>query len=227
MKEPSTTTRVVLVRHGQVAQEWHGRLYGARDVPLSDRGEDEARLAAALLVDESFDAVISSSLSRARFGAECIAAGRRLEVRADPDLRELERGAWTELRPDQLPDGEGDAWRMNPSTRRSPEGESLGDLAARVLPRLDALAAEFAGGAIVVVAHSWVIRIAVCEALALSLDEASRIEVRTAGITVVEWPVRSATDADSPRAVVLAGLGTDRIPDRSGAWYRGPRSADR
>jgi broad specificity phosphatase PhoE len=219
----ATSTRIVLVRHGQVAEEWRDRLYGGHDVPLSPTGEEEAARAAALLAPEPFDAVISSTLSRAIFGAARIAATRPLDPRAEADLCELERGEWRGLRRDEVPGGDWERWLRAPGRQRAPGGESLTDLAARVLPRLDALAREFAGGSIVIVAHSWVIRVALCEALALDLDLAPRLGVRTGGVTLLEWPVAERTIERCGRAIVLGGLGTDRLPALNAAWYRGPR----
>jgi len=214
---PSTDpARLFLVRHGQVTSEWRGRLYGGHDVPLSAMGEAQARAAAHLLAAESLAAVVSSGLSRAELGARLIREGRGLERRDEAALRELDRGDWLGLSYGEVPDGLWDAWLAAPGSRRPPGGESLSDLSARVLPCLDALAAEHSGAGVAIVAHSWVIRVAICEALALSLDAAPRLAMPFGGLTILDW-------TPSPRRVVLAGLGTDRAPVRGAGWYRGPR----
>ena len=43
---PGTNTRVWLVRHAEVAPEFHGVAYGAADVPLSERGREQSRAVA-------------------------------------------------------------------------------------------------------------------------------------------------------------------------------------
>jgi hypothetical protein len=45
----NTATRLLLVRHGAVANSWSERIYGRLDVPLSPAGEAEARTIAAAL----------------------------------------------------------------------------------------------------------------------------------------------------------------------------------
>lgn len=215
-------TRLFLVRHGEVAHEWHERVYGDHDVPLSPRGEDEARVAARLLEGEDFAAVVSSGLTRAEYGAAVLRRGRDLQRRDEPELREVARGEWVGLRFDQVPRHAWEEWSRHPGSHRPPGGESLSDLACRVLPRLDALAREFAGERVAAVVHCWVIRVAVCEALGIPLDRAPRLAVGTGGISVLDW---TAGDEDAPargRAVVLAGFGVDRPPPRSSGWYRGP-----
>ena len=43
---PGTNTRVWLVRHAEVAPEYHGVAYGAADVPLSERGREQSQAVA-------------------------------------------------------------------------------------------------------------------------------------------------------------------------------------
>ncbi|NOT31084.1 MAG: bifunctional RNase H/acid phosphatase, partial [Planctomycetes bacterium] len=57
-------TRLYLVRHGEVDAAWHGRIYGALDVPLSERGRSEAARAARTLAEVELAAVVSSGLAR-------------------------------------------------------------------------------------------------------------------------------------------------------------------
>lgn len=62
-----TTTRVVLVRHGETDWNRTGRLQGWAPVPLNDRGRQQARRLGTALADRySFDRVVASDLSRTR-----------------------------------------------------------------------------------------------------------------------------------------------------------------
>jgi len=218
-------TRVYLLRHGEVEAKWRRRIYGSHDVALSERGRDEARVAARRVPrDEAHRprAVISSGLARAVFGAERIAERCGIPHATEPDLREIDRGEWVGCEPESLPSAEAAllrAWFQRPGRTRAPGGESLHDLDARVAPVLDALAKAHADASVCVVAHLWVIRTAVCRALAIDLDLAPRIEVRTGGMVVLDWPAGAAERARL--RPTLAGLGTDR-PPLGGAWFRGP-----
>ncbi|MEW6073010.1 MAG: histidine phosphatase family protein [Planctomycetota bacterium] len=206
-------SRLVLVRHGRVAEAWRGRLYGDRDVPLSPRGEEEARATARLLAAEAFAAVVSSGLARAEFGAAELRRGRALPRRDEPALREIRRGEWGGLLPAEVPGGAFARWLARPDRERPPGGESLADLASRVLPRLDEMAAELAGGAAALVSHLWVIRVAAAHALGLALARAGSLAVPFGGIVALDW---------APGHVVLAAFAAPRLPPRAGRWYRGP-----
>jgi broad specificity phosphatase PhoE len=218
MSSDASTTRVYLVRHGQVAREWAGRIYGDLDVPLAAVGEEQARAAAERLDGVELNAVISSGLARAEFGAALLRTARGLERRDRPALRELERGAWRGRTPsevDEREDGAFTRWHTAPAELRAPGGESLSDLASRVLPELRSLAAAHAGGTIAIVAHSWVVRVALCDALGLHLDLAPRLSVRTGAIAALDLPRRAELRP------TFAGLELDRSPGGPG-WFRGP-----
>lgn len=180
--------RLYLLRHGEVDPAWHGRIYGALDVPLSEGGKDEARRAAARLSGLALGAVVSSGLARTEFGAELLRTPRGLSALVDPELRELERGAWAGLTLAELEAREPGAfagWARRPAESRPPGGESLGDLAARVTPRVRHWCARHAGRDVALVVHGWVVRVVLCEALGLELDRATRLDVRTGDLFVL------------------------------------------
>jgi broad specificity phosphatase PhoE len=183
-------TRVFLVRHGEVAEHWRGRIYGALDVPLSDDGRREAERAARTLAGVHLAAVVSSGLARTEYLAAALRHGRRLERRDDSALRELERGAWAGLSLAELEarsPGALAAWFEAASHARPPGGESLGDLAARVGPRVAHWVHDHAGSALALVTHGWVIRVLVCRALRAPLELAPRLDVRTGDVSVLTW----------------------------------------
>jgi broad specificity phosphatase PhoE len=176
------TTRVFLLRHGEVDPAWNGRIYGALDVPLSPAGEREARRAAERLAGIELATVVSSGLTRTEFGAALLRAPRGLSRCDDRELRELERGAWAGLTLAELEAREPGAfarWCAAPSRERSPGGESLADLWARVGPRFEHWIARHAGASLALVAHGWVVRVILCRVLGLELDRAVHLDVRT------------------------------------------------
>jgi probable phosphoglycerate mutase len=74
---------VWLVRHGETAWSITGQHSGRTDLPLTPRGEEEARAAARSLEDRRFEHVWCSPLQRAR--RTCEIAGFALVARIDPD----------------------------------------------------------------------------------------------------------------------------------------------
>jgi len=215
----SADTRLHLIRHGRVADEWHGRIYGDLDVPLSPEGERELERAAAALDGTILAAVLSSGLSRAEFGASLLRRTRGYERRDEPELREISRGDWRGKTFEELEEAEPGAmaaWRASADVR-PPAGESLVDLAARVIPRLDALAAEFAGAEIAIVTHSWVARVAAATALGLGPNGAHALDLPTGRAATVDWP-----SSPGGRATVAA-FASGSAPPRAVRWHRGPR----
>ena len=85
MNEP---TRLVVVRHGETAWNAGTRMQGQLDTPLNDKGRWQAERVAAALADEPIERVVSSDLQRALQTAAPLARSRRLEVIAEPGLRE-------------------------------------------------------------------------------------------------------------------------------------------
>ena len=146
-------TTFALVRHGQTDWNAQRRLQGSTDIPLNDVGRGQARDAVAVLSEYEWDTIVSSALSRAAETAELIAAGLGLSVaRLVPGLTERSFGP-----AEGLQDGpELDALRI-PGGFRGAESED--DVADRGLGALEALAEEFRGGRVLVVAHGSLLRV--------------------------------------------------------------------
>src|SRR5512147_2825331 len=84
--------RIVLVRHGETAWSLSGQHTGRTDLPLTERGEREARALAARLAGTPFAHVLTSPLVRA--ARTCELAGFGAVARRDPDLVEWGYGAY-------------------------------------------------------------------------------------------------------------------------------------
>jgi broad specificity phosphatase PhoE len=217
-------TRLILIRHGQVHADWSGLVYGCHEVRLSEHGQSQARLAAERLSSVALAAVISSPLSRARYGADAIMDGRSVPRHSDPDLREIERGEWVG-RSLNLQDDSKDlsmrAWSLDPANLRPPGGENLRDVASRVLPRLDHWSGAYSGKTVAVVAHSWVIRVAICEALGMDLNRAPKLQLDTGAIVAMTWK-RPADGEAALRECCLIGTGLSALPQER-AWFSRPK----
>src|SRR3954454_19977153 len=93
---PSTTTLVLLVRHGQTATTGTTLPGRAPGLHLSDTGREQAAGAGARLAElRRVDAVYASPLERARETAAPIAAGRKMRVTVERGLVECDFGEWT------------------------------------------------------------------------------------------------------------------------------------
>ncbi|MEX0785821.1 MAG: histidine phosphatase family protein [Dehalococcoidia bacterium] len=83
-------TELLIIRHGQQVTIADGTLGEAFNPPLSEHGQQQARLLGERLSTLHFDAIITSPLSRARETAEAVARHHRMEPEVVDDLREVE-----------------------------------------------------------------------------------------------------------------------------------------
>ncbi|HLP16131.1 MAG TPA: 2,3-bisphosphoglycerate-dependent phosphoglycerate mutase [Bacteroidota bacterium] len=162
---------LVLVRHGESQWNLENRFTGWVDVPLSPKGEQEARAAGEKLKGYKFDKAFTSVLQRANNTLKAIleATGQaNIPVEYDQALNERHYGALQGLNKAETAEKYGDAqvkiWRRSydvpppaDKTELNPDGisESLKDTAARTLPYYEKhiLPEILAGKNIIIAAH--------------------------------------------------------------------------
>ena len=184
---------LALVRHGQSLWNLQNRFTGWIDVPLTPRGEDEARRAGVALRDSgaTFDVAYTSALTRAQATLTLVLqeSGYDLPVIRDQALNERHYGDLQGLDKDRTRARFGDEqvhlWRRSYDVP-PPNGESLKDTAARTLPFFErAILGDIAlGNDVLVVAHGNSNRAIVMMLDDLAEDEVPGLELRT-GIPLV------------------------------------------
>lgn len=159
---------LILIRHAPA--DHGGRLVGRTDVPalLPDAGAFDAIRAAV-----AGRAVLCSPALRCRQTANALA--QNADVTLQPKLWEQDFGAHDGMRFDQLPDL-GALSVQALAEHRAPGGESFADMAARVVPVLEA------AGPAVIVAHAGTVRAALGWALG-SLAHGLAFEVAPLSVT--------------------------------------------
>jgi alpha-ribazole phosphatase len=169
-------TTLLLARHGETDWNRARRWQGHADRPLTARGRTQAADLAARLADIALDAVYSSDLRRARETAEPVAATDGLELVQLPELREVNVGSWQGLTRDEaeirFPAGF-ERWREGGTGWD--DGESYGEMSARVLAAVERIANEHRGGRVLVVTHGGPIRAIHGAALGMDVEAYRRI----------------------------------------------------
>jgi alpha-ribazole phosphatase/probable phosphoglycerate mutase len=176
--------KLVLVRHGEPADDARGRCYGSLDVSLSDRGREQAASLAERLHGERIDAVYSSP--RVRAVETAAALGRPVEL--DERLRELDFGAFEGRTYEELEREHPETyarWMTAPTTVTFPGGESYAALRARTTAALDEIRARHEHA--LVVSHGGAIRAALAAWLELPARAVFRFGLDYCSLTVVEW----------------------------------------
>lgn len=183
---------VWLVRHGETAWSLSRQHTGRTDIPLTERGERDARALSTRLQARSFALVLASPLIRARRTAELAGFADRLQT--DDDLMEWDYGAFEGLRTSDI---RKDHPGWNPFVDGCPEGETVADLgvrADRVLTRIRA-----AKGDSIVFAHREILRILIARWIELPPIEGRRFYLETASVSILGY------DHD-PSEPVIRGL---------------------
>src|SRR5258708_26361533 len=178
---------LVLVRHGESQWNLENRFTGWVDIPLSERGQEEARQAGEKLRGKHFDKGFTSVLQRAISTMDIIldVIGQKyLPIDRNQALNELHYGDLQGLNKAETAQKFGDdqvkLWRRSYSVR-PPNGESLEDTAARVLPYYDKhiLPEIKAGKDILIVAHGNSLRSLVMRLDNFTGDEVVKLEIPT------------------------------------------------
>ncbi len=183
-------TTLLMIRHGQPAEDAVGTHYGQTDVALSDHGRAQSRAVVERLRDRQIDAIYTSDLQRAWWLADLLAAERGFTAPRLAGLRERSIGVFHGM---SYVEGEAaypeEAARMRASggLHRPTGGENLEDLAARVLPVVDDLVAAHPDATIALVGHGGPMRLVVGVALGLAIENVERLAIDYCGVCEIDY----------------------------------------
>jgi len=181
--------RLLLVRHGETKENSTGRFWGRTDVELSDVGLRQAERLRDRLASEDISIVYSSDLCRALQTAQVIASRHELSVIACHELQEIDFGSVEGLTYGEISRKYPDlvrSWFSWDLSFRCPDGESIADLNNRVIRFLHKLEEYAKDETILVVAHSGVLRLLICNLLGVELRHWRQIRLDLASVSVVE-----------------------------------------
>jgi broad specificity phosphatase PhoE len=161
------TERILyLVRHGESDFDSADFVDGPRgaqwDPPLSERGREQARLLAdRLRAMPTPDAVLSSTLRRARETVAAYAGPEGIDVIYDDDLAEAYLGDWEGKRFEEILSADEEMLHrirnQEPIWRHAPSVEELGPFRARVRDAVERALSAHPAGNVVIVCHGAVI----------------------------------------------------------------------
>jgi probable phosphoglycerate mutase len=192
--------RLLLVRHGETDWNHQKRFQGQIDVPLNQRGRQQAQQVAEFLRQISIDLAFSSSMSRSRETAEIILSHHsHVPLELQNDLKEISHGIWegkleSEVKlmyPEQY-----QQWQEAPATVQKPEGENLPQVWKRAIScwqNIVALAAEPAIGfkTVLVVAHEGINKAILCHVSGLGPEHFWKFRQDNCAVNIIDYPQRS------------------------------------
>lgn len=180
-------TYVFLVRHG--ANDLLDRAIAGRQpgISLNPDGRAQAERLARRFQNEAITAIHCSPRERARETAGPIADQLGLDIEIVPALDEIDFGAWTGLKLDELakrPDWQ--RWNAIRSDSRAPGGETMLEVQVRVVGHIERLSRDSNNAAYILVGHGDPIKTALLYYLGAAIDFVRRLEISPASISAVE-----------------------------------------
>ncbi|GHD90832.1 histidine phosphatase family protein [Streptomyces naganishii] len=170
-----------LVRHGETEWSRSGRHTGYTDVPLTERGREEARRLVPLIRSHRIGAVFVSPLQRARETAELIGVQ---DARVDSDLREWDYGGYEGVTTVEIQRTR-PGWFLftdgvvpGPPAHPGETPEQVGERADRVLSKVDAALAN-TEGVVLLVAHGHFLRVLTARRLGLAPEAGALFQLAT------------------------------------------------
>ena len=179
--------RLYLVRHGETAWSLSGQHTGRTDIPLTERGEKDARRLAGRFHGVSFKRVFTSPLQRARRSSELATLNRPAEI--DPDLAEWDYGEFEGLRTDQIRE-------RNPDWNIFRDGCPCGESPTQVSLRADRLIVRLRNleGDIAIFSHGHFGRALAARWIGLRIEQAQKFLLGTGSISILGYGHRLAAE---------------------------------
>ena len=170
--------QIVLVRHGETEWSREGRHTGRTDLPLTERGREEAAALGGALAGRRFALVLTSPLVRA--AETCTLAGLGDVALARDDLREWDYGRYEGRTTEEIRE-ERPGWTL--WRDGCPGGESSADVGARA----DRVVAELraADGDVAVFAHGHLLRVLGARWVGLDPSTGGRLAFDTATVSIL------------------------------------------
>ena len=177
---------LVMVRHGETPWNAEELFRGREDIPLSDRGHEQAAVLADYLGCENIRSLYTSPLQRAAATAVPLAERSGLEPVRVNTLTDMDFGAWQGLPLSEVRTRYPElyrTWQDRPEQVSLPGGERLDEVSGRVIPFLQDAMRHNGDGAIAIVTHRVILKVMVCFLLGVSNASFWKFRLDTAGVT--------------------------------------------
>lgn len=183
-------TRIILIRHGET--EWNRlhRFQGRSDIPLNQKGNNQARALALALKNETITAIYSSPLVRAIETAHHI--GRfhpSTPLIKESGLMEMDLGDFEGMEAQRWAIEHLDfqkAWEETPATLVMPGGESLKEVQQRAVDTLKRISEPYGpDSTLLICSHNFVIISLLCFASKIPLNQFRKLRQDNAALNII------------------------------------------
>ncbi len=167
-------TNLIMIRHGETDWNVEGRWQGQADVALNERGRAQAAKTAKELKNVPINAIYSSDLIRALETAQEISKVTGLPVQVDRRLREIHQGDWQGMLVTDIKARYADHFerrRLDPLNIAPPGGETVAQVASRVLAAVHEIVSKHPSETIAIVSHGFALAVILAEYQGRPLDD--------------------------------------------------------
>jgi broad specificity phosphatase PhoE len=180
-------TPAYVIRHGETAWSRDHRHTGRTDLPLTPRGEEQARALAARLQPLTFAHVLTSPQQRAR--VTCDLAGFGAAARIEADLREWDCGDYEGLTLAEI-------HTARPGWNLYRDGCPGGESPDQITKRADAVVARLAqlDGSLALFSHSHFLCALAARWIGLTASDGARFRLDTAAFGILDVEHESSSE---------------------------------
>lgn len=185
------STTLYFIRHGESISNLITQFAGSLDMPLTEKGEMQAKSTANYVKPINFTVVYTSDLARAFATGKAVADGQGISIHPDSRLREIFAGEWEgETYSDleqKFPDSYS-VWLNQIGLTQCPGGESVAQLQARVRECVEEIVRKHPNETVCIATHATPIRVMECVWTNTPLELMHTIPwVSNASVTLAEY----------------------------------------
>jgi phosphoserine phosphatase len=198
-----SSTRIILVRHGEVEGIEPPTFRGRADLLLTLRGIRQAELTRDYLLSLGAATALHVSPSRrCQSTAEIIADPQGLTLETTPELDDIDYGEWEGQTHEEVRARDTqrfDAWKTAPETVQMPGGENLQIATNRAVNALKQSLVRSVGSTGLIVSHDSILQLILLFVLGLPLSHYGAFDLAPCGVSVIlhredSWKVRSVNE---------------------------------
>ena len=183
-----SATRLLLIRHAEVEEQYQGVFGGRIDMGLSPRGCEQAAVLANCLHGKPLDAIYASPMKRVQQTLAPLLVNGTPKPIILPDLREVDFGDWTGLAWAEVQSKFGIspfAWLEQLARGGIANAECSETLTDRVEPCLQQILGAHPGQQVAVFCHGGIIRVLLALLLHWPIPRMGAFEIEYASLTQV------------------------------------------
>jgi len=182
--------KIFLVRHGE--SEWNKlkKVQGQKDIPLTEKGIEQAKLIGKRLINEGIEKIYTSDLKRAYDTASIIGKMLNIEVIPSKELREINFGIWEGLTSDIIKSKfskEHELWLKNPEMLKVEGAESILDLQLRAMNEINKIISDENIDNVLIVSHSATLKTIILGLLNMDIGYFKNITLNNVSLSIIEF----------------------------------------